>query len=119
MLDLRSNVGIEYNYGWLDADQAMMIACFNLLRSFVEKEKGLAGLKTHDESWFINASEWEKDNYTEQQKILREIKTLYDWWCQGRKEAYNGIDGKDRVKNDAIDNEMPVKLIKYRDYLWT
>lgn len=126
ILDLRSKVGIEYKWGYLDCNQAMMLACFNLLCSFVEKEDGLAGLKDEDPYWYANASQADKDMIDQQRERLLEIKSLYDWWCIGRKKEHDEVDNlygvpyhNSLIELDKRDNEMLLLLIKHRHYLWT
>jgi hypothetical protein len=142
MLDLRSNVGINYRWGWIESDIAMMLACFNLLRKFVEIEDGLSILswKFEDEEWWKLASKEEQQVYFKQRNDFTEIKKLYDWWMIDRQkeqdriyELYNDNydelnafnDGRIMKRYEAyeeldkIDDVMLEKLIRYRRYLWT
>jgi hypothetical protein len=141
ILDLRSDVGLTYKWGWVEVDQAMMLACFNLLRSFVEKQDGLAYLKWEDPNWYANASQDEKDMHDKQRADLIGIKTLYDWWMTGRQKEHEALDaayerdsggmrlaiGNPKLKAygealrdlDSRDDEMLAKLMKYRRHLWT
>ena len=141
ILDLRSDAGIIYRWGWVEVDAAMMIACFNLLRSFVEKQDGLAYLKWEDASWYSNASQDEKDMHDRQRTELLDIKSLYDWWMVGRQKEHEEVDAsyeldsggiklaigspKLRAYGDAMrelddkDDEMLSRLVKYRRHLWT
>ena len=123
ILDLRSPVGIQYKYGWIDVDEAMMIACFNLLRRFVEEESGLRWADT--------------DGVTlEQNSRLMEIKELYEWWMTGREKDHEKINeylgdkdgfrlskfldyGETITRLENKDNEMLDRLMKVRESLWT
>jgi hypothetical protein len=143
LLDLRSDVGIVYKWGWIENDTAMMLSCFNILRKFVEVEKGLASLSWdfENDEWWKEAGEKERKVYINQRNDMNEIKTLYDWWMKEREREHynvNGMYGYDRklvldIFNDGRtlnwleamdeldkkDDLMLEKLIKYRHYLWT
>jgi len=78
------------NKQWIDRDEIMLHACFQILEDFIIKEKGL-------EAW------------SSQKKIVKEMEMLNDWW-QVRK-----LNNEDESKDD----KMLTKLIKIRSYLWT
>ncbi len=80
------------NKGWVDRDFLMLHACFQILSDCVELEKvdEFANYETHKDS-------------------IDEIRFLYNWW-QKRK---NSNDFEDE------DNEMLLRLMKVREFLWT
>ncbi len=93
------------NADWCDKDIVMLHACFQLLTDFVEKED-INDLQTN----------WNQDDL--HKHVKKEIDELYSWW-------------KIRVTNDSVepitlnkvqyeeDNEMLIRLIKIRGFLWT
>jgi hypothetical protein len=80
---------------WLDRDEIMLHACFQLLTDCMEKEK----VDTHC-------------NYEAHKEFVDEVRFLYKWW-------------KKRVKKEATydsekeDDEMLIRLMKIRTSLWT
>lgn len=136
MLDLRSNVGEKYKYGWCEPDQKILLACFNLLRYYVEKQDGLAYLNRTPENdeWLKTATLEEKEVDLKQKQKYQEIKDLYDWWMNVRmveREQLRSFYDKELLDNkglsyyhremalDEKDQEMLMKLISLRYYLWT
>jgi len=91
---------------WFDKDIVMLHACFQLLTDCVENEK----LFTGDIDWTDNK---------EQINAKKEIEELYNWWNERKKqeenEKFNDLDKMQYEK----DNEMLIRLIKIRQYLWT
>ncbi|MFY8188903.1 MAG: hypothetical protein ACOVLC_13230 [Flavobacterium sp.] len=92
--------------GWHDKDIVMLHACFQLFINCIEEENLLSGHINwlHDEE-HINAKQ--------------EIEALYKWW-KFRKEldANEKINGLNENQY-LIDNEMLIRLISIRKYLWT
>jgi hypothetical protein len=92
---------------WCDKDMVLLHACFQVLTDCVEKENLL---EVHEN--------WETD--PKLKKVKEEIGYLYHWWKQRK-------DIEDQGKTDEIwteekyekDNEMLIRLIKVRQYLWT
>lgn len=84
--------------GWVDRDEIMLHACFQILEDFVEKENGLNHC-----------------DYEEHKALIDEIRFLYDWW-QKRKELEYFLD-KDLI--DIEDDKMLHRLMKIRLCLWT
>lgn len=142
LLDLRSDVGIKYSYGWLENDTAMMIACFNILRSFVEIENGLKSLSWNfqEEDWWKTITNKEQEIYFNQRADFQAIAELYDWWMVCRNKEHESIKNMYSNRHDDIDtfsdgrlmkyyqaldeldkkdDEKLKKLIEYRHYLWT
>jgi len=94
------------NADWCDKDIVMLHACFQLLTDFVEKEisQGIV--------------DWEQDENTQKARI--EINDLYVWWKQrANKEATGMLDPIWKKGQYENDNDMLVRLIKIRQYLWT
>lgn len=97
LLNLRSP---DYEGGWCDVDFKIVQACFNLLRQYVEVERGLRAIvwASHD-----------------QKTVKREIQALYYWWTVTRPR---------RPDKDCLfagydeDQEMLLRLIAIRRALW-
>lgn len=81
--------------GWCDRDFIMLHACFQILKDFVEKEKG-------DEHC----------NYEYHKEFVDEVRFLYNWWLIRSKSDWS----YDRHEED---NEMLSRLMKIRLSLWT
>jgi hypothetical protein len=77
---------------WVDKDEEMLHACFQLLVDYIEEEKG----DTHC------CYETHKD-------FVDELRFLYDWW-KVRSIAETDSDE---------DDEMLIRLMKIRKALWT
>lgn len=77
---------------WVDSDIVMLHACFQLLKNVVEKEKIL-----------------EVTN-KEYKKYYDEILFLYEWWEKKVESDY---------EDDEEADEMLLRLIKIRNFLWT
>lgn len=113
--------GGDYEWGWVDRDVAMWLACFTLLCDYVEREAPFE---------FIN---WDTDEY--HAHAGREIKALYSWWRHGRAREHAELEAIDaewenqdakwaeyceRVDTlEKKDQEMLDRLMKVRGYLWT
>lgn len=134
ILDLRDG-GNGYNVGWYDTDTRMLQANFLLLKEYVEKEEPFR---------IINWDEME-----ETRVVGEEIKFLYDWWIKDRGEKHATLHKEwatikaprltpregggvvfricDKSREllerrdllDKEDDEMLLRLIKIRHYLWT
>jgi hypothetical protein len=91
---------------WCDKDHVMLHACFQLLTDCVEEEK------------LFEFTDFEQN--AESKRVKKEIDELYQWWKtrvlieQGRKNNENGTE--EQYKKD---NEMLIRLIEVREYLWT
>jgi hypothetical protein len=79
---------------WVDRDQIILHACFQILQDCVEKEK----VDTHC-------------NYEEHKDFVDEVRFLYNWWLNRKSNQ--------EFDNDNEDNEMLNRLIKIRLSLWT
>lgn len=129
LIDIRGHGG--YDWGWIDRDEAMLIACFAILCEYVEKEDPSVGTRTLTE-WVTD--EWSRDLVSAQVADEVEIRTLYEWWKRGRKADQDAIEaiaigcysgpGWDEYKRlseayDAKDDAMLARLLKVRGRLWT
>ena len=134
-----------YKYGWYDKDHLLLLASFNLLANFIEKEKP-------DET-----IDWESDE--SHSNAWREMHDLYVWWRTGRRESrlaheekYKDLwrdgflgektihtDGsvsykstmteeerktikqcqQDEIELDNIDETNLIRLVKVRRFMWT
>lgn len=81
---------------WVDRDELMLHACFQILQDCVEKEN-------------VDT----QCSYEEHKNIVDEIRFLYNWWLERKKTIYN-----DKL-DDNLDNEMLDRLMKIRSFLWT
>lgn len=79
---------------WIDKDEIMLHACFQLLQDCVEKEQ-------------VDT----RCNYEEHKNIVDEIRFLYKWWLKRKND--------EDFDNYNEDNEMLYRLIKIRLFLWT
>lgn len=80
---------------WIDADEVMLHACFQILRDCVERE--------HVDT---------QCNYESHRESVDEVRFLYNWW----------LDRIDRIPTEAQDAEddlMLLRLMKIRGFLWT
>ena len=94
------------NADWKDNDVVMLHACFCLLEDCIENEKLLTG-----------DIDWEHDK--ELQGRRDEIQALYDWWKERKKVGEPSLFVPDEKDKYERDDEMLVRLIKIRRYLWT
>ncbi len=102
ILDLRAPEH-GYCWGWTDVDRKMVIANFKFLCEFVEKEEPFENI------------DWE-DNPTHS-AVAKEFMELYRWWNEDHPKILNSIDRRRDIV--GIENEMLIRLIKIREYLWT
>jgi hypothetical protein len=91
---------------WCDKDIVLLHACFQLLTDFVEQEISQ------------DTVDWE---HNESISIVRkEIDFLYNWWKERLKDELD--DNLAPIWSDDqhnIDDEMLIRLIRIRRYLWT
>jgi len=78
---------------WVDRDEIMLHACFQILQDCVDLEK----VDSHC-------------NYEFHKDFVDEVRFLYKWW-QTRKTATD--------EHQEIDDEMLIRLMKIRTSLWT
>lgn len=94
------------NEDWTDKDMVILHACFQLLIDCIEEEK------------LFEFIDWESNN--DAKKIKTEIETLYNWWIERTEaEKKKGIDSFWSEEQYKKDDEMLIRLIKIRKYLWT
>lgn len=122
------------NYGWIDSDEQILHAMFQILVDFIEQEADII--------------DWAAD--AKHQKIYNELRLLYDWWIKSRPDrdssyphtddfGFDNIFGDNARKHpgykswrDACekkeerdreyeleDTEMLIRLITIRQYMWT
>lgn len=112
-----------YQYGWLDADQQILYACFNILISFVEKEMGgeknlieyinqLNELLLKDKE--INA--WAQEAVYDWNKVHN----CYCYWKYRRPLLIkNDKRGENSIELYKSDTNMLKELMDVRGVLWT
>jgi hypothetical protein len=99
-----------YSWGWIETDNAMLFACFNLLETFVEKELGISSV---EQAVFTNDALRETD---------KEILALFHWWTVERPAELKKRATDYQWWNDGLhkwDDEHLMRLMKVRQYLWT
>jgi hypothetical protein len=102
------NLKIETLTGkeWRDNDIVLLHACFQLLTDCIENEKLLTG-----------HVDWDHDE--EHLNAKKEIEELNFWWSERKNldflDKVHDLDKEQYLK----DNEMLIRLIKVRAYLWT
>lgn len=84
---------------WVDADEVMLHACFEIFKECVDEEGVL-----------------EHANPETNKEWIEEAKALYRWWEERRVTPY-----PDDASEEADDKEaeMISRLMKIRSYLWT
>lgn len=80
---------------WIDRDEIMLHACFQILKDCVEKEQ----VDTH----------WDYDTHKE---TVDEIRFLYKWWNERVKQLTT-------IEQSKEDDAMLIRLMKIRNFLWT
>lgn len=86
---------------WVDKDFILLHACFQLLKDFVEKED----VDHRQNDWSFNE---------DQAAAKVEIDYLYKWWISYSRSAWRGDS-----KEYEIENEMLIRLVNIRKFLWT
>lgn len=139
-LDLRQpgnkEYGIDpYKYGWIDSDSQILYAIFNIFNSFMKKEGPY---------WYCPSEEdVQKEPYLlDQRNIWLEAKAIHYWWnverlrqhkkCEDELLLWHEARKKGDVtkissstlfklekERDDKEDEMLVRLLKIRRYLWT
>ncbi len=94
------------HWAWADKDTVILHACFQLLTDFVEKEN----IDMHPYQWTHNEIV---------RKRRAEIDDLYKWWkSYVHKDKKGKIDYLKGSEQYESENEMLMRLIKIRQYLW-
>lgn len=121
IIDIRGEDG--YAWGWIDRDHAMLLACFKLLRDFVERENptvGLGGVEAYEHEGMCDG---EREMIANQVAREKEVRAIYTWWTQDRERERaehdddRAIGGYDWSFNR--DQEMLLRLMAVRGSLWT
>lgn len=81
--------------GWVDRDEIMLYACFQLLKDCVEQEH----VDTHC-------------NYEAHKDFVDEVRFLYNWWINRLKK---NTSDEQMIEDDL----MLIRLMKIRKGLWT
>lgn len=101
-----SNQIITKSSEWYDKDIMILYACFQILKDSIEKDS----LLTLAIDWNIN-----EDSVF----ARKEIEVLYNWWKERRLlEILDNLSPLEMEKQYEIDNQMLIRLIKIRKYLW-
>lgn len=90
LLDYRKCGDQDYRGGYIDACDAMPIAMFGILKSFVEE----CGVVQQTEELEAHLREASPDSLDDEDRLMlsrsldskKEMVTLYQWWVEGRKE---------------------------------
>lgn len=113
IINLRGEAG--YKWGWIDADHAMLLACFKLLRDFVEIEDPKVGLRKLSDFGIMSGQDY--DFVERQLETELEIRRLYDWWTK-RAVDWGSFEWNS-LEHWEEQQQMLVRLIKIRGSLWT
>lgn len=136
----------HYRYGWIDVTEKILLANFALLNEFVEKEVPNSYFVPSDEDIKNTSDKYgEKTSLIRQRDIHHEIMEIYNWWNSGRKaeakeknklltnwsdfrkidpcsfeteKAWKDMQNAEEAF-EAKTEEMLIRLIKIRNYLWT
>lgn len=139
LVDLRCpGPRLDYKHGWIDQPEAILYACFVLLRRYVEQECPRNPTADLDQA----RSDEERQIFQEQVDRYHEIMAIYSWWMQGRldeeDEERRLRTVREEVRSDSQafeaasqrwfeyremrerrEQEMLERLIRVRENLWT
>ena len=103
MLNLKCpTYGFHYEWGWFDRSELLFIAPFQILKSFVEDELPHAYV------------DWESDE--PHSSARKEMQDLYDWWMTGRNKERDDMNA---ALDEGTDKSLPEKgLSRYRGPAW-
>lgn len=87
---------LQSSKNWVDRNEIMLHACFQILEDCIEKEK----VDTHC-------------SYKTHKKFVDEVRFLYEWWKK-RKQVIHHSD-----EQMIEDDKMLIRLMKIRTALWT
>jgi hypothetical protein len=137
LIDIRDK---DYRYGWIDRDHAMFLACFKLLREVVEGENifehtvwedvpELCEIKKIYEWWMKGreeehaACEELRDSIPPIEFHVDELENGFSRWATEREAALQHPNWEKWVQmTDELakkDDEMLLRLVQLRRYLWT
>lgn len=88
---------------WVDRDEIMLHACFQVLKDCVEKENLIPKDSVETEC---------EDKVHE--KYVDEARFLYNWWNQRTNN-----DDNYTIEQTKEDDEMLIRLMNIRTFLWT
>lgn len=134
---VRTNLKPDY----YEIDTRMLYACFSLLTEYVENvlvksvivnidnfdflsttEKGIKALnemiKFHEEESNLEDFESQKELMISHKKLYEETKELYSWWKIKYLPSENSYDYEQEQKRIEEEQEMLIRLIKIRGFLW-
>ena len=87
---------------WVDRDQLLLEAAFQILRDFVEKEN-------------VRRIDWNHD--ATHRAAWKEISSLYRWWTKERLRRKNPIDAKGvkcpPLETEPVPGSASVRLVPY------
>ncbi len=91
-----------------DRDYLLVFAAFQILEDFVDKEAD----HYHEDVYALyKEAGYDEDRCREEERDWNEIRVLYAWWQQRKKDKY--------ADNYDEDNDRLHRLINVRNYLWT
>lgn len=76
----------EYRWGWIDRDNLMFNACFNILVDFVENEDPAVGFRGLGDYAYEGMGEDARESIMVQVRREREVREIYQWWKVDRWE---------------------------------
>ena len=119
----KTNTDDDYTYGWVDSDRQMLLACMNILVTFIEEEYGIK--KFEEQIEFLKseiknrdaAPENEKQYHWDCSEHLKAHQKMYDiylWWKLDRKAALkhysSDLDYWYKNRKTPVGDELHKKL---------
>jgi hypothetical protein len=143
LVDLRK-ADSQYKFGWMDTDHRMVLAMFSLLIDFVEKEMPHGYFVPTEEEAALDTGECnehmgsrrQRNNYieymaiynywkVERPKLEAEHDRLLTAWSAARgvntpesEKLWDELNAQEAAKDKVLE-EMLLRLIAVRHYLWT
>lgn len=96
--------GNGYSWGWQDRDHLILLACFKILKDFMEQE-------------YPSNIDWDYND--EYRATKAELEYLYKWWTEIRPSQIKDWKPKRIWDQDKEDQEHLLRLIAIRGYMWT
>ncbi len=120
IVDLRGVDSVhKYKYGYKDPGAILELACWAMLRKYVEECK-----PSDPETWAGPDLVKEGGEFYHNKIVYDEVMGLYDWWTKGRLKYVEDMDNlyeerRKAIKNNNIRliNQMNKKLSEYRDFV--
>ena len=128
LLDLRQgyNDFDMYQGGWCDVVEKMLYANFNLLKEFMEKEAVHMHAEQLNSEYMTEAKTlyyyWLFERKAEHDKVMQLYHKKNRLAARGSKDAYAEVTEQWLAAHDSFESkedEMLMRLIKLRRYLWT